>query len=241
VFELQAWLALIRYFKKVPTEFRKLIAGLKRQYGDPALPPAQGPFELVMWENACYLLPDDRRAAVFEGLRKQVGLDPHKIQNANRDVLLALAKMGGMRPETRVFRWLEIARITIDQFDGDLSRILKQPSAEAKRALKQFPNIGEPGAEKILLYCGVGPGLPLDWNGSRVLLRVGYGRANARNYGAQYRSIQESLAGNVPKSAAALARAHLLLREHGKTICRDKRPLCGSCPVSSMCAFYGKA
>ena len=141
-----------------------------------------------------------------------------------------------------MFRRLEIARITIDQFEGDLSRILKQPYAEAKRALKQFPNIGEPGAEKILLYCGVGPGLPLDWNGSRVLLRVGYGRANAKNYGAQYRSIQEALDGHLPKSAAAaLASAHLLLREHGKTICRDKRPLCDSCPVSSMCAFYGKA
>ena len=52
-----------------------------------------------------------RRAAVFEGLRAQVGLEPRKILTADRGVLLALAKMGGMRPETRVFRWLEIARI----------------------------------------------------------------------------------------------------------------------------------
>jgi endonuclease III len=219
-------------------QFAKLIAGLKRHYGDPALPPADGPFELVMWENACYLLSDERRAAVMEGLRRQAGMDPHKIQNANRDVLLELAKMGGMRPEMRVFRWLEIARITIDQFDGDLSSILSRPYAEAKRALKQFPNIGEPGAEKILLYCGAGEGLPLDWNGSRVLLRAGYGRASAKNYGAQYRSIQEAVAAELPKSAASLARAHLLLRQHGKQICRDKRPLCEECPVSSLCAFY---
>jgi endonuclease III len=221
------------------TEFQKLIAGLKRHYGDPVLPPARGPFELVMWENACYLLPDERRAAVFEGLREQVGLDPQKILNASREVLLGLAKMGGMRPETRVFRWLEIARITIEQFDGDLSKIAGWKYAEAKRALKQFPNIGDPGAEKILLFCGVGPGLPLEWNGSRVLLRIGYGRANAKNYGAQYRSIQEALEGQLPKDAAALAKAHLLLRQHGKEICRDKRPLCEKCPVSAMCGFYG--
>jgi endonuclease-3 len=220
------------------TDFQKLISGLKRQYGDPKLPPAEGPFELVMWENACYLLSDERRAAVVMGLRQQVGLDPHKIQNANRDVLLALAKMGGMRPETRVFRWLEIARITIDQFDGDLSKILLGSYAEAKRALKQFPNIGEPGAEKILLYCGLGPGLPLDWNGCRVLLRVGYGRANAKNYGAQYKSIQEAVAGQLPKGAAALAKAHLLLRQHGKATCKNKGPKCGECSVSAMCKFY---
>ncbi|HLW76079.1 MAG TPA: hypothetical protein VKS01_03820, partial [Bryobacteraceae bacterium] len=108
---------------------------------------------------------------------------------------------------------------------------------KARRALKQFPNIGDPGAEKILMFCGLTAGLPLDWNGGRVLLRVGYGRASAKNYGAQYRSIQEALAGQLPKRSAALAQAHLLLRVHGKEICRDKKPLCEDCAASPLCAF----
>jgi endonuclease-3 len=218
-------------------DFKKLIACLKRHYGEPALPPAKGPFELVLWENACYLLPDQRRAAVFEGLRNEVGLDPRKILAADRDVLLRLAKMGGMRPETRVFRWLEIARITIDQFAGDLDSILKEPYAKAKKALKQFPSIGDPGAEKILLFCGAGEGLPLESNGCRVLLRVGFGRPQPKNYGAQYRSIQEALAGELPKDAASLARAHLLLRHHGKTLCKENGPACGECPAVKMCGY----
>jgi endonuclease-3 len=222
-------------------ELKKLIACLKRHHGEPARPPANGPFELVMWENACYLLSDQRRAAVFEGLRAQVGLEPRKILAADRGVLLALAKMGGMRPETRVFRWLEIARITMDQFQGDLNQILEEPYAKAKKALKQFPNIGDPGAEKILLYCGAAEGLPLDWNGSRVLLRIGFGRAQPTNYGAQYRSIQEAVAGQLPKDATGLARAHLLLRRHGKTICRDKGPACGECPAIEMCSHASAA
>lgn len=224
----------------VMAELKILIACLRRHYGKPALPPANGPFELVIWENACYLLSDLRRAAVFEGLRAQVGLEPRKILTADRGVLLTLAKMGGMRPETRVFRWLEIARITIDEFEGDLSRILKEPYAKAKKALKQFPSIGDPGAEKILLYCGAGEGLPLDWNGSRVLLRIGFGRSQPKSYGAQYRSIQEAVAGQLPRDAAGLACAHLLLRQHGKTICREKGPACGECPVIEMCG-YGSA
>jgi len=218
-------------------ELRPLIARLKRIYGDPALPPARGPLELVLWENACYLLPDSRRAAVFEGLRQLTGLDPHRILSADREKLLALAKMGGMRPETRVFRWLEISRIVIEQFGGDLDYVLREPYTQAKKALKQFPNIGDPGAEKILLYCGVGEGLPLDWNGSRVLLRVGFGRPQPRNYGAQYRSIQDDIAGQLPRTASALASAHLLFRQHGKTICREKGPACGECPVIELCAY----
>ena len=217
-------------------DFRKLIACLKKQHGDPALPPAQGPFELVLWENACYLMTDERRATVFEGLRTQVGLTPDAIWKAPQEALLILAKMGGMRPETRVFRWREIARITNTQFGGNLDSILKEPYAKAKKALQQFPNIGAPGAEKILLYCGAGPGLPLDWNGLRVLTRVGYGRPQ-KNYGATYKSVQEAIRPELPRSAAALAGAHLLLRQHGKTLCRDKGPHCHECPAAPQCAF----
>src|ERR1700719_4712271 len=107
------------------SDFKKLIARLKRHYGEPKLPPARGPFELVMWENACYLLPDERRALVFEGLRQQVGMDANSIWKADKEVLMPLAKLGGMRPETRVFRWREIARITLSQFAGDLESILQ--------------------------------------------------------------------------------------------------------------------
>jgi endonuclease-3 len=218
------------------TNFGKLIASLKRYYGEPKLPTAKGPFELVLWENACYLLSDERRAAVFEGLRAQVGLDAAAIWKADKAVLLPLAKMGGMRPETRVFRWREIARITQDQFSGNLDGILKGPFAAAKKALLQFPNIGAPGAEKILMFCGMAPGLPLEWNGLRVLTRVGYGRSE-KNYGAMYKSVQEAIAQELPRGAAAVSRAHLLMREHGKKICKNNGPLCEQCPVEELCAF----
>jgi endonuclease-3 len=218
-------------------DFKKLIAALQKHYGTPQLPPAKGAFELVLWENAVYLMPDERRAEVFEGLRQQVGLTPEAIFKASKEMLFPLAQRGGMRPETRIFRWQEIARITLQQFQGNLEQILEWPWAKAKKALKLFPTIGEPGAEKILLYCGVGSGLPLESNGLRVLTRVGYGRVYLKNYGAMYRSVQEAIAAELPKGAAALARAQLLLREHGKTLCKDARPQCFECPVQDVCAF----
>jgi endonuclease III len=222
-------------------EFKKLIARLEQGYGAPGPPPARGPFELVIWENACYLLPDERRAEVFEGLRRQVGLTADAIFKAPEDVLLPLAERGGMRPEARVLRWREIARITRERFGGDLDPIVRWPYPKAKKALKLFPAIGDPGAEKILMFCGAGAGLPLESNGLRVLTRVGYGRPHLKNYAAIYRSVQEAIAPELPKEAAALARAHLLLREHGKTLCRDARPQCFECPLEKMCAFASSA
>jgi endonuclease III len=219
--------------------FQKLIGRLQKHYGIPELPPAKGPFELVLWENCCYLLSDQRRAAGFDGLRAQVGLNAEAIWKAGQETLLPLAKMGGMRPETRVFRWREIARITLTRFAGDLDRILQLPYAQARKALKQFPTIGDPGAEKILMFSGAAPGLPLEWNGNRVLTRVGYGRSQ-KNYGAMYRSVQEAIQPELPKDEAALARAHLLLRQHGKILCRNNQPRCGECPAADLCAFAGK-
>ena len=216
--------------------FSQTIVLLKRHYGVPEVPPAKGPFELVVWENACYLLPDERRLEVFEGLREQVGLTAAALDAAPDRLLLPLAKRGGMRPETRVFRWRQIASITLNQFAGDLDCILKLPYAEAKKALKQFPTIGDPGAEKVLLFCGVASGLPLESNGLRVLGRLGWGRLQ-KNYGATYRSVQDALKPELPTSVARLKEAHLLLRIHGKTICKDSAPLCHQCPVSAECKY----
>jgi endonuclease-3 len=147
--------------------------------------------------------------------------------------------MGGMRPETRVFRWLEIGRITRAQFNGDLNQILQWTYPKAKRALLQFPNIGEPGAEKILMQCGMAEGLPLESNGCRVLLRLGFGRER-RNYGASYRSIQEAIKDQLPVGAASLTRAHFLLREHGKETCKTSGPDCARCGVVEICEFARK-
>jgi endonuclease III len=216
--------------------FNETIAALKRHYGAPVTPPAKGPFELVMWENACYLLPDERRLEVFEALRARVGLTAAAINAASDKVLLPLAKRGGMRPEMRVLRWREIARITLEQCAGDLDVILKLPYSAARSALKQFPTIGDPGAEKILLLCGVTAGLPLESNGLRVMLRLGWGRLQ-KNYGATYRSVQADLKPELPTSAARLKEAHLLLRTHGKELCKDKGPLCNHCPIATECDY----
>lgn len=222
------------------TRLAQILALLRRQHGAPDLPPARGPFELVLWENACYLLPDQRRREVFEGLRADVCLTPQAILAADRDLLLRWATRGGMRPETRVFRWLEIARICRDQFGGNLDGILALPWTQAKKALKQFPNIGDPGAEKILMFCGVAPGLPLESNGLRVLIRIGYGREHLRNYGRMYKSVQDAIAGELPGGASKLSEAHLLLRAHGREICRNNAPRCAECGISALCAYPAK-
>ena len=61
-----------------------------------------------------------------------------------------------MRPDQRVERWRTIAEITLRDASGDLRATLKSlPVAKARLLLKKFPVIGDPGADKILLFSGI--------------------------------------------------------------------------------------
>jgi endonuclease-3 len=216
--------------------FDQLIARLQSTYGRPK-PPKSDPFELILWENVAYLLSDEKREAASEALRERVGLTPKAILAAPQATLFEIAKMGGMRPQVRVERMRSIARITLDQFQGDLRKALKLPLKQAKKALQLYPNIGEPGAEKILLFTKSYPVLGLDSNGLRVLRRIGYGQ-ECRNYSATYRSVREAMTGEIGEECAPLIKANQLLRQHGQERCKLNAPLCRTCPVTDLCAYY---
>jgi endonuclease III len=216
--------------------FREVIARLQSSYGRPK-PPKSDPFELILWENVAYLLNDEKREAAFDALRQRVGLTPKAILAASQSTLFEIAKMGGMRPEVRVERLRSIARITLDQFQGDLRKVLKLPLKQAKKALQLYPTIGEPGAEKILLFTKSYPVLGLDSNGLRVLCRIGYGQ-ECKNYSATYRSVQEAVAGEIGQECGTLIKANQLLRQHGQERCKLNSPLCRICPVTDLCAYY---
>jgi endonuclease-3 len=217
------------------SRFDQVIARLQTFYGRPK-PPKSDPFELILWENVAYLLSDERREAAFEALRSRVGLTPKQILAAPASTLLGVAKMGGMRPEVRVERLRMIARITLDNFHGDLRNALKLPPKQAMKALRLYPTIGEPGAEKILLFTNTHPALGLESNGLRVLQRIGYGREH-KNYGATYRSVQEAIASEIAQDCTSLIKAHQLLRQHGQERCKTSAPLCRICPVADLCQY----
>ncbi len=99
---------------------------------------------------------------------------PEQILAAPADRLLAVGRHG-IVAENTVEKLRRGAEIALREFGGDLRAILKRPTAQAQKALKRFPAIGDPGAEKILLFGHALPVLALESNGLRVLVRLGYG------------------------------------------------------------------
>jgi len=215
----------------------RMIDALARAHGEPARPPVTGPFEMILWENVAYLADDPKRSRAFETLRAGVGLEPAAILAAPDEALMAATSAGGIHADLRMEKLRDAARMALDGHDGDLRPVLALPPARAVRTLARFPGIGAPGAEKILMSCGAQPILALESNGLRVLQRIGYGKQE-KSYAATYRSVRDRAAAEMPEDPAALTRAHHLLREHGRRICRRTTPACEACPISRSCLFF---
>jgi endonuclease III len=210
-----------------------LVRTLARAHGEPP-PAAADPYAIVLHENAGYLIDDDRRDALYARL---VALAPNPVAllSADHAALHEIASDGGMRPDERVARWRAIAEITLDEADGDLlAAIRRLPLARAKKLLARYPSIGAPGVDRILLFSGIAVTPSVDSNGLRVLERYG-AVAAGQPYARGYRDACAALRAAFGDDGVALRRAYLVLRRHGKTICRRAVPDCPHCPVRTSC------
>jgi endonuclease III len=220
--------------------FPRVVAQLEKFYGKPSPPPVTDPFEQVLWEIVAYLADDEKRKRVFAELKKTVGTKPSDILKATPESLFAVTRMGGMVPQERADRLRRAAEIVQVLLKGKLKENLQQSPAQAKKTLKRFPQIGEPGAEKILMFAGIYPMFGLESNGLRVLQRLGFA-PELKGYSASYRAMQEAIAEQLPQGCTSLTVAHQLLRQHGQELCKRSRPLCEQCPLREGCAFAGTA
>jgi len=221
-------------------KFKDYIQRLRTYYGPPRKPRVTRAWEIILYENVAYLVDDQRRDEVWAELKKAVGVTPRKILEAPPAKVAAVIARGGMQPAHRADKLRRAAVIAMDTFDGDVDSALGWPLKTLRRGLKKFPGIGDPGADKILMLTRTAPVLSLDSSGLRVLLRLGYGSSEG-GYAAQYASVQEAIAPELPKDYDALIAAHQLLRQHGQTLCSRNAPECEQCPLARWCPSAGRA
>jgi len=213
---------------------------LEGAYGPPPEPGVRDPWDQVLLDNVVYLASDERRVEAFELLRARVGTAPSALLESSVSELRDVTRLG-IRADAQARKLQAAARLAVTQYEGDLSaRLAAMSLAEARRALRRFPAIGEPAADRILLQSGLYAVPALDSNGLRVLVRLGLAQ-DAPSYAASYRSAIEVLRGTLPAERAPLLRGYLLLHMHGRELCRRTAPACGLCPLADRCAYAEKS
>src|SRR2546430_15202435 len=135
------------------TPLPEIIRKLRARSGPPRRRPASGPFELIVWENVAYLVDDERRAQVFRALKQRVGSTPQAVLRAPKKLVLELIGPGGMNAAQRLNKLRAASETMIDIGLARMRALLRENAVEAKKLLKRFPGIGEPGPGKSPLFC----------------------------------------------------------------------------------------
>ena len=196
----------------------RIVARLREVYGAPRA-EVTDPYEMILLENVAYLVDDARRLETFRKLRDEIGFDD--ILTTPPERIAEVIEGGGMLPPHRAQKVIACARLRE-----------KIGIALDKKILRKYPGVGEPLADKILLWNGRLRTLAPDSNALRVLLRLGFG-AESKNYAASYKSAVAA-AGELPDAKDAT----ILLRRHGQEVCKTKAPRCEVCVVRGDCDFY---
>jgi endonuclease III len=214
----------------------EILNRLEEFYGpqEPSFPV--DPYEFLVWWYCGYPASDEACTKGWDSLIRNVGIDPERLLNAKPAKLALAIKPGGMLPELRAERLQELAFRVENEFAGDLRGTLAGPVPKARKLLKSFHGIADPGADRILLFARISPIAAVPSNCAGVLLRILKADAG-KNYTATYREEQRIIASELPQTFDARARAYLLLKRHGQQLCKRTNPKCTECPLRTDCAY----
>lgn len=208
--------------------YRILISSLGSQHWW----PADSPFEVIIgailtqntnWKNV---------EISINNLKKANLLSPNSIYNCSINDLKSYIKPSGFyRVKTDYLKYF--VKEFIEQYDGDMSRLMKIESLELRDWLLSIKGIGEETADSILLYALDRPIFVVDAYTKRIFLRH-----NLINKDADYKEIQSLVEEILPKDTNILGEFHALLVEVGKRFCKKRETICKECPLLDLRLYY---
>ena len=209
----------------------QFIVRLRHFYGLLPSPPSD-PFILFVWEVLSVHSTPARRDSALSALKKIRALTPDAMWRAPQKKLEEAVKLAGPYLDNRV-RSLKTG-VDVFRKSPTLPEIIRGPLPAARRALKPFPQLGEGGAHRMLLFAAGHAVLPVDARVNRVGRRLGYG-SGASDFRKSSRSVQQAMTAELPKDVDAFRRAFLYLSHHGAATCTESEPHCSVCPLLKDC------
>ncbi|KUO86437.1 MAG: DNA lyase [Vulcanisaeta sp. MG_3] len=176
---------------------------------------------------------DKNALRAYENLVKVVGdITPQRLLEVGEDAIANAIRVAGMY-RVRARKILELSKVVIERFGGDLSWIKDLPVDEARKLLLELPGVGEKTADVILVNLGK-LAFPVDTHITRISLRLGI--VKSRNYG----EIRSAWMRILKPDPSRYLDVHLRLIQFGREICRAREPRCNVCGFKDACRYYNE-
>ena len=99
----------------------EIIDQLEALYG-PVKSPVTRPFDIIVAENASYLVDDARRIQVFRRLKNEIGVEPEQILDHKPKEIETVIADGGMLPPHRAGKVMKAARVAVRWLEQSIAR-----------------------------------------------------------------------------------------------------------------------
>lgn len=211
-------------------QVRDLVARLEVAYGARLSRPTYDPVSELISSILTQHTADanafpafDRMRARFPTWREVVDADPAELSDTIRAAGLANQKTRSIQGALR--------EIKTRNEDYTLENLRGMTMLEARKWLTSLPGVGPKTASIVLCFALGMPAIPVDTHVFRVSWRLGLierslGEAKAH----------DALLGLVPPDLAF--RFHVVLIQHGRTVCKAPRPMCDRCQLTDLCKWY---
>jgi len=205
---------------------------LLRRYGPPALKPVKPPLDELIQTILSQNTSDTNSERAYESLRAAYPTWEAVRSAPTEDVAEAI-RVGGLGRVKAPRIQSIIAQLEAERGSATLDALRDMPVEEARRYLLSLPGVGPKTAACVLLFSLGMPALPVDTHVHRVSQRVGLIGSSAS--AEQAHTQLEAL---VPQGL--YYPFHLLMIQHGRTLCKATNPRCSECPLEGLCPFSAR-
>jgi endonuclease-3 len=199
-------------------------------YGEPARKPQRPPLDELVLTILSQNTSDLNSGRAWENLRARFGTW-RDVAEADAAEVEEAIRVGGLAAVKAPRIQSIIRQLVQEQGEPTLDLLRDMSVEEAREYLTALPGVGPKTAACVLLFALHMPALPVDTHVHRLALRLGL--APAKTSAEKAHSLLEEL---LPEEL--YYPFHLLLIQHGRTLCKAQRPLCHLCPLTHICLYY---
>lgn len=212
---------------QLKTVIEQILDLLKQEYGAPDEQPGPDPVSVLVQTILSQNTSDRNSRQAFSLLRNAFG-SWENVASADTDTIEHAIRHGGLGRMKAEYIKQALKEIQVKRGQLELEFLRQLDLPEARDWLEQLPGVGIKTASCVLLFSLGMPALPVDTHILRVAKRLGLVAPESSS-----RQAHHLLGETVPPEV--IYPFHILTIEHGRRVCRAKRPLCRKCVLKEIC------
>jgi len=211
-------------------KIRTVYSLLLNRYGDLGWWPAETQDEVVIGSILTQNTSWSNVEKCIKNLKKENICNLSALSSLSPEELAPIIRSSGFYNQ-KAKRLVDISRLITERYSS-LEKMSELPVDELELFLKDIKGVGRETLDSILSYALQKPVFVVDKYTVRIFSRIGI-----KLHPPLIDSMKVLISENLGNDGDMLRNLHAMLVYLGKDHCRTK-PLCGECPVKSVCHYY---